>query len=79
MILTCAAMDLLQQMLFFDVEMRTSARDALSHPYLAHYHDPTDEPEVKIPFDWRFDNAGVSIDSWKAAVCVPFSLERDKS
>ena len=55
-------------MLDFDVEKRSSARDALSHPYLAPYHDPTDEPVVKIPFDWRFDNAEVSLDAWKAAV-----------
>ena len=72
-------MGLLEQMVNFDVEKRLSARDALSHPYLALYHDPSDEPVVQIPFDWRFDNAEVSIDSWKAAVCVPFSLERDKS
>lgn len=66
--LICAAMGILQQMLDFDVEKRSSARDALPHPYLAPYHDPTDEPVVKIPFDWRFDNAEVSIDAWKAAV-----------
>jgi p38 MAP kinase len=67
-ILTYPAMDILEQMLDFDVEKRTGARDALSHPYLAPYHDPTDEPVVRIPFDWRFDNAEVSIEAWKAAV-----------
>lgn len=72
-ILTSAAMTLLEQMLNFDVEKRASARDALSQPYLARYHDPEDEPVVKIPFDWRFDNAEVSIETWKAAVYVSFA------
>lgn len=67
-ILTPTAMDLLEEMLCFDVEKRTSARDALSHPYLATYHDPEDEPIVKIPFDWSFDNAEASMETWKAAM-----------
>lgn len=55
-------------MLSFDVDERVSAEVALSHPYVATYHDPTDEPVVDSPFDWRFDNAEVNIEAWKTAV-----------
>ncbi|CAL9728158.1 mitogen-activated protein kinase Fus3p [Monosporozyma unispora] len=37
--------DLLQKMLIFDPRQRITAAEALDHPYLATYHDPTDEPE----------------------------------
>lgn len=55
--LTEAAIDLLEKMLVFDVTERVSAKEALAHPYLAQYHDPSDEPEVDHPFDWSFDNS----------------------
>ena len=55
-------------MLSFDVDERLTAAKALSHPYMAKYHDPTDEPTVNAQFDWRFDNIELSIDGWKAAV-----------
>ncbi|KAJ5549354.1 mitogen-activated protein kinase Hog1 [Penicillium frequentans] len=62
------ALDILERMLSFDVDERISAEVALSHPYVATYHDPTDEPVVDSPFDWRFDNAEVNIEAWKTAV-----------
>ncbi|KAJ5668311.1 mitogen-activated protein kinase Hog1 [Penicillium maclennaniae] len=73
------AMELLEEMLYFDVEKRTNARDALSHPYLATYHDPEDEPVVKIPFDWSFDNAEVTIETWKAAIYKEVVLFRQQA
>ena len=39
----CAAVDLLEKLLVFDPRMRLSAQDAISHPYLASFHDPDDE------------------------------------
>merc|ERR1712168_1375786 len=38
------AIDLLQRMLEIDADNRITAEQALSHPYLAQYADPTDEP-----------------------------------
>lgn len=62
------ASDLLQRMLSFDVDDRFGTAEALSHPYMAPYHDPADEPVVESQFDWRFDNADISLDAWKAAM-----------
>jgi len=59
------ALDLLEKMLVFDPRTRISAAEALSHPYLAPYHDPTDEPEADEPFDWSFNDADLPVDTWK--------------
>lgn len=38
------AIDLLKKLLVFDQNKRITAEKALQHPYLAMYHDPSDEP-----------------------------------
>lgn len=38
------ALDLLSQLLCFDISSRLTAEQALSHPYFADLHDPRDEP-----------------------------------
>ena len=64
-LLSSAALDLLEKMLVFDPRTRITAAEALSHPYLAPYHDPTDEPEADEPFDWSFNDADLPVDTWK--------------
>ncbi|KAJ5110203.1 mitogen-activated protein kinase Hog1 [Penicillium argentinense] len=64
------ANDLLEKMLVFDVNERINAKDALSHPYLSLYHDPTDEPVVRETFDWSFDDVQLSAEAWKRIVYV---------
>ncbi|EEB09351.1 CMGC/MAPK protein kinase Pmk1 [Schizosaccharomyces japonicus yFS275] len=49
------ALDLLSRMLTFDPAKRISVTEALEHPYLAVWHDPADEPECPIPFDFSFE------------------------
>jgi serine/threonine protein kinase len=44
------AIDLLENMLVFDPRKRVKAEEALAHPYLAPYHDPTDEPKAEEKF-----------------------------
>lgn len=47
------ALDLLEKMLAFDPHERITVEEALNHPYLAVWHDPQDEPESKIKFDFK--------------------------
>ncbi|KAH1552137.1 hypothetical protein KXV92_008674 [Aspergillus fumigatus] len=62
------AIDLLKKMLVIDPDTRISAQDALRHPYLAPYHDPTDEPVASGPFDWSFDSADFPKETWKIMI-----------
>ena len=52
-------------MLVFDPRKRVSAGSALTHEYLAPYHDPTDEPVAEEKFDWSFNDADLPVDTWK--------------
>ncbi|KIJ65683.1 hypothetical protein HYDPIDRAFT_187390 [Hydnomerulius pinastri MD-312] len=48
------ALDLLEKMISFDPSCRISVPDALAHPWLASYHEETDEPECPTKFEkWR--------------------------
>lgn len=59
------AIDLLSKMLIFDPKKRISAADALQHPYMEPYHDPTDEPICESKFDWSFNDADLPADTWR--------------
>lgn len=55
---TAELIDLLDKLLTFDPNKRINVEDALAHPYLKAYYDPTDEPVNQRPFtfDMEFDN-----------------------
>jgi p38 MAP kinase len=57
-------------MLVFDPKKRVRAEQALAHPYLAPYHDPTDEPVAEEKFDWSFNDADLPVDTWKIMMYV---------
>lgn len=57
-------------MLVFDPKKRITAGDALSHDYLAPYHDPSDEPIAEEKFDWSFNDADLPVDTWKIMMWV---------
>lgn len=57
--------DLLEKMLIFDPRARITAAESLAHPYLAQYHEPSDEPVAEEPFDWSFNGADLPVDTWK--------------
>lgn len=59
------AIDLLANMLVFDPKKRISAKEALAYPYLSYFHDPEDEPDAEQLFDWSFNEADLSVDTWK--------------
>ncbi|KAI9187907.1 MAPK protein hog1 [Blastocladiella emersonii ATCC 22665] len=59
------ALDLLSKMLVFDSRERVTAEQALAHPYLAMYHDETDEPVSDKQFDWSFTDAELTLEQWQ--------------
>ncbi|KAJ3031340.1 MAPK protein hog1 [Rhizophlyctis rosea] len=62
------AVDILEKMLVFDPRKRINAEQALAHPYLAPYHDPSDEPVAESVFDWSFTEADLSVEEWKERI-----------
>lgn len=61
-------------MLQYDPNMRISAAETLTSPYLAAYHDPNDEPSADELIDWSFLDAELTPDVWKTIMLV----ENDK-
>uniref|UniRef100_A0A8C9X914 Mitogen-activated protein kinase n=1 Tax=Sander lucioperca TaxID=283035 RepID=A0A8C9X914_SANLU len=49
------ALDLLGRMLTFNPVKRISVEEALAHPYLEQYYDPTDEPVAEEPFTFSME------------------------
>jgi p38 MAP kinase len=59
------AIDLLEKMLELDAEKRITAEEALAHPYLAQYADPSDEPVCDSKFDQAYEADDLPVSAWK--------------
>jgi p38 MAP kinase len=59
------AIDLLERMLDLDADTRITAEQALAHPYLKQYADPTDEPTAN-KYDQTFEDLEYSIPEWRS-------------
>ncbi|KWU46128.1 putative MAP kinase [Rhodotorula sp. JG-1b] len=64
------AIDLLERCLTFNPAKRVNVVDALSHPYLEPYHDPTDEPTAPVlpPSFFAFDQQQLSREDLKVLI-----------
>ncbi|XP_071054920.1 mitogen-activated protein kinase p38a-like isoform X2 [Onthophagus taurus] len=61
------AIDLLRLMLELDSDVRITAEQALAHPYLAQYADPTDEPTSQ-PYDHSIEDMELPVERWRDLV-----------
>uniref|UniRef100_A0A4W4HT04 mitogen-activated protein kinase n=1 Tax=Electrophorus electricus TaxID=8005 RepID=A0A4W4HT04_ELEEL len=61
------AVDLLEKTLMLDPEVRLTAKDGLSQPYLSEFHDPENEPESP-PYDDSFESLELAISEWKSLI-----------
>ncbi|XP_062872194.1 STKc_p38 domain-containing protein [Trichomycterus rosablanca] len=61
------AVDLLEKTLMLDPEVRLTAKDGLSHPYLSEFHDPESEPDSP-PYDDSFESLELAISEWKSLI-----------
>lgn len=50
------ALDLLQKLLEIDPSKRIKASEAIAHPYLKAFHEPSDEPKFTDHADFKFEN-----------------------
>ncbi|KAG9312973.1 kinase-like protein [Chiua virens] len=63
------ALDLLEKMITFDPLSRILVPDALSHPWLAAYHEESDEPECSTKFErWRDIEKLETLDEFRDAL-----------
>jgi p38 MAP kinase len=60
--------DLIEKMLRLDPYKRITATDALSHPCLASFHDPDDEPVASQEIHMSYDEVELSSEEWKKVV-----------
>lgn len=69
LILWTKAIDLLQKMLSFDPLSRISVHEALYHPWLATYHDESDEPECPKRFEkWKDIETLETLEEFRQAI-----------
>ena len=54
-------------MLELDAEKRITAEQALAHPYLSQYADPSDEPTSES-YDQSYEDMDLPVQQWKGSL-----------
>ncbi|XP_065909386.1 mitogen-activated protein kinase 14-like [Dysidea avara] len=62
------AINFLEMLLTMDPVDRLSAEEALAHPYVAKFSDPSDEPISKVMYNGEFEVKQADVDWWKRLV-----------
>ncbi len=60
-------------MLELDADKRPTAEQALAHPYLTQYSDPSDEP-IADRYDESFEFKEFSLDEWKSKLNLDYPI-----
>ena len=68
---------MLEKLLNFDPAARMTVEEALAHPYLQSYHDPTDEPSHPMRFDFAFEKV-TAIEDMKEIIADEISSFKNK-
>uniref|UniRef100_A0A8C8M1E1 mitogen-activated protein kinase n=1 Tax=Oncorhynchus tshawytscha TaxID=74940 RepID=A0A8C8M1E1_ONCTS len=61
------AVNLLENVLLLDPETRMTAKEGLSHPYLAEFHDPESEPDSPT-YDDSFESLELDVGEWSSLI-----------
>lgn len=72
------AIDLLEKMLELDADRRITAEQALAHPYLEKYADPSDEPTSTL-YDQSFEDMDLPVESWKGELSFFLLYRKENS
>lgn len=62
------AVDFLEHVLTMDPTDRYSAIEALTHPYVAKFSDPSDEPVSRVVYNGDFEAKQADIETWKRMI-----------
>ena len=65
-------------MLDLDADTRITATEALAHPYLRQYADPSDEPTAP-PYDQSYEDLDLSIPEWRRKYLTLSTLYADSA
>lgn len=72
------ALDLLDKMLTFNPHKRITVEEALAHPYLEQYYDPSDEPVATEPFTFETELDDLPKERLKQLIFEETNLLKDR-
>jgi len=68
------ALNMLDDLLIFNPNRRVTIEQALKHPYLTQYYDPTDEPVASQPFTFDMELGDLPLSQLKQLIFEEIEL-----